>query len=129
MRKPGHGMPIGRVIGGERPLYRVPVEPALNVDVFRHKAVVVVIDKRVMNRRVVKSDGGDCQDKAENQRSPLRSRGPGSSGPGSGEPARSRLRQSPLLRFLASMLGFQTSRSHSSPVFDEYIRWARSSAG
>src|ERR1039457_3902507 len=117
-------MPVGRVVSGESPLDRIPGEPRLNADVVNNIGVVVVIDEWVMNRRVVENHGGYYQDKAENKGSLL-----SSSEPVSSEAARSRLRQSPLLRFFANMLGFQTSRSHSSPVFDEYIRWSRSSAG
>ncbi len=119
--KPGHRMPVGRVVGGESPRDRIPGEPRLNVDVVSNIGVVVVIDEGVMNRRVVENDGGDDQDKAENQGSLLRP-----SEPGPSEAARCRLRRSALLRFLANMFGFQTSSSHSSPVFDEYIRWGRS---
>ena len=113
VRKPGHGMPIGLIVGGESPRDRVPGEPRLNVVVLGDIAVVVVIDERVMNRRVVKSRGGDYEDKAENQGT-LR---------WLSEQALCRLRRSPLFGSFANMLGFQTSRSHSSPVFDEYIRW------
>src|ERR1039458_7633850 len=127
VRQPCQGMPIGSIVGGESPRDRIPVKPGLSVDILGDIDVIVVIDEWVLDRRVVKNDGGDYQDKAENKRSLLRSCEPGSSEPGSSEPgsseaARSRLRQSPLLRFLARMFGFQASRSHSSPVFDEYIR-------
>ena len=59
-------MPIGLIVGGECPLDRIPAEPVLNVDVLGYVAVVVVIDKRMMNRRVVKNDGGDYKNKTEN---------------------------------------------------------------
>src|SRR5664280_3514412 len=114
VRKPGHGMPIGLIVAGESPLDRVPVESGLNVDIFRDVGVVVVIDEWVMRRRVVERDGGDDQEKTKNKYS-LR---------WSCKPTRPRLRRSPLLGFCTKMLGFQTSRSHSSPICDEYIRWA-----
>jgi hypothetical protein len=94
----------------------------LNVVVLGDIAVVVVIDERMMDRRIVENEGGDYEDKAENQGPLLCSNEPESS-----EPAGCRLRRSPLLRFVAKMLGFHASRSHSSPVFDEYIRWRLSS--
>ena len=113
VRKPGHGMPIGLIVAGESPLDRVPVEPGLNVDIFRDVGVVVVIDEWVMNRRVVERGGSDYQQKTENKYS-LR---------WSSEQARPQRRRSLLLGFCTKMLGLQTSRSHSSPVCDEYIRW------
>ena len=56
VREPGQRMPIGLIVGGECPLDRVPVEPVLNVNVLGDIAIVVVIDERMMNRRVVKSE-------------------------------------------------------------------------
>src|ERR1039457_2030397 len=105
-------MPVGRVVGGESPLDRIPGEPRLNADVVSNIGVVVVIDEWVMNHRVVENHGGDYQDKAENKGSLL-----SSSEPGSSEPACSRRRRSPLLRFCTNTLGFQAGRSHSSPLF------------
>src|ERR1035437_3520383 len=112
MRKPGHGMPIGLIVAGESPLDHVPVEPGLNVNVISYVAVIVIIDERVMKCRVVERDGGDDQEKTQNKYS-LR---------WSSEQACPRLRRSPLPGICTNILGFQTSRSHSSPVFDEYIR-------
>ena len=60
-------MPVGLIVGGESPGDRFPAEPCLNVNVLRDVAVVVVIDERMMNRRVVESDGGNDQDKTENK--------------------------------------------------------------
>ena len=71
VREPGHGMPIGLIVSGESPRDRVPGEPGLNVEVLGDIAVVVVIDERVMNRRIVKNDGGDHEDKTENKGSLL----------------------------------------------------------
>ncbi len=112
VREPGHRMPIGLIVGGESPRYRVPSETCLNVEVVRDIAIVVVIDERMLNRRIVKNDGCDHEDKTQNKDLLLRS----------SEPFRSGVGGSPLLRF-AKMPGFHASRSHSSPVFDEYIRW------
>src|SRR5271169_4848030 len=112
-------MPIGLIVSGERPLDRVPAEPALNVNVLGYIAIIVIVDEWMMNRRVVKNDGGDYKDKAKNEWSI----------PCSTEQACPRLRRSSLPGFCMNMLGFQASRSHSSPIFDEYIRLAVCCAG
>src|ERR1035437_10230734 len=91
VRQPAQRMPIGLIVAGESPRYRVPGESCLNVEILGDIAVVVVIDERVMNRRGVKNDGGDHQNKAEDKRLLLRS-----SEPARSEAVRSRLRQSPL---------------------------------
>ena len=100
-------MPVVLLVGGESPLDRVPSEPGLNVEVVSYIAAVVVVDERMMNRRVVKNDGDDYENKTQNKCS-LR---------WSSEQACPGLRRSPLLEFRTNMLGFQTSRSHSSPVW------------
>ena len=105
-------MPIGLIVGGESPRDRVPSEARLNVEVVRDIAIVVVIDERMMNRRMVKNDGCDHEDKTQNEGLILRS----------SEPARSG-EDEVRFRILQNMPGFHASRSHSSPVFDEYIRW------
>ena len=71
--------------------------------------VLVVIDERMMDRRIVENEGGDYEDKAENQGPLLCSNEPESS-----EPAGCRLRRSPLLRFWPIMLMLRPQRRLSS---------------
>ena len=60
-------MPVVLLVGGESPLDRVPSEPGLNVEVVSYIAAVVVVDERMMNRRVVKNDGDDYENKTQNK--------------------------------------------------------------
>jgi hypothetical protein len=60
-------MPVGFVEAAERPLDRLPMKSSANVGVVGDVAVVVEINKWMMNDRVVQRESCDDEKKAENE--------------------------------------------------------------
>src|SRR5664280_2508504 len=58
-------MPVGLIVGRERPLDRVPVQTSLHVRVVGDVNRVVVVDERVMIYRIVEREGRGHQQKTQ----------------------------------------------------------------
>src|ERR1039458_5536762 len=65
VRQPSQRMPVGLIVGRERPLDRVPVQTSLHVRVVGDVNRVVVVDERVMIYRIVEREGRGHQQKTQ----------------------------------------------------------------
>src|SRR5208283_1430241 len=64
---PGQGVPVVVVVSGERPLDRFPLQSGLDVSIVRNVAIVINVGEGMMVHWIVKRDGCDDEEQAEEQ--------------------------------------------------------------